>query len=1206
MKNFFIFSILICSFLPLLVSADEIELKERDEKAILSSLNQKISDKITEMVVLNSPDVKKEAIFVILQQEIKFEVLNSTIKEIGKMGINAVLKLTELILIKEVSVVTAIKEIEKLTVDQAREYATDWLLQKEVKVGNGNLDYYYQVQEKKWEKGKFPYIITYKQSSMDEGDIAISIYSSETVRPPLPSGAFQWEGGIDEIPPFILQITGRVRETNLGAYQWIKGPEFIFIFNEPVPEFEFKEPTFVDEIKSSFNRTIKAAEKVLGIGKEKVYKTISVVKNAWESLASFISEMKSLGGGANVSSPLVYEEKTKDHSELNESLLDLAKKIKEAMPKKEGDFSFFQDQIDDLSEQLDIISQRISSIQSKNEPGSYEPGSFSRKGEGGEAEKDKEEVVVEIAKQKIEKKDEQPLVKTKKSSGGGGGAPPIVYCSVENQENPLMAVIFNEIAWMGTNNSANDEWIELKNLSGGQINLSGWQILDKENQIKIVFSNEESINDLFLLERTDDNTIPGIAADKIYSGALNDSSEQLYLFDNNCRIQDKIEGEYWPAGDKENKKSMERSPDFAWHTFSGEGYSTPGLENSISPVLPVVSESDEETTPIPEEPENNPEEEVKKIMINEIAWMGTKASANDEWIELYNPNEESVDILGWQLLFRPTEGEERITVFESVLNQQTPSIDPLGYFLLERTDDNVIFDEPADYIFKGALNDSGGSFELKDNYGRIVDSAYFPEGWPAGEKEGGKASMERIGEEWKTNNLVVKNGRDHDSNDIFGTPKAKNSRARSGINVYSLPFDDFDNITFYSESSPYIINSSITIPELKTLEIEPGTTLKFKDTHAKILVEGTLKAEGTEEKQILFTSLRENPFAGSWGRIHFKPNSTGSNLSYIILEYGGGDPAGTPCSDNMAGILSEAPISIANSIIRNNEKNGIYLKNTSSIIENVKIIGNQPCIAGENAKYGGHGIRAEKGSLEVKNCLFEGNTIGLKLDEIENVLAKENIFNDNEKAITMFRSSANFVSNIAENNGVEGIWISDSLPESSFWTNNLPFIISGKLRISEGSKLEIEKGAVLKFKDSYSKISVGGTLKVSGEEGQEVLFSPLKEDPSPGSWDKIEFDPTSIDSEINYAIFEYAGGGYGTPCNPTMSTLLIKETSVLISNVTVKNSQYRGIYLIDSNSVLNNVNIENTVKCMDIYGGYDITVEGGNPVINSEEHQDLP
>jgi len=73
-----------------------------------------------------------------------------------------------------------------------------------------------------------------------------------------------------------------------------------------------------------------------------------------------------------------------------------------------------------------------------------------------------------------------------------------------------------------------------------------------------------------------------------------------------------------------------------------------------------------------------------------------------------------------------------------------------------------------------------------------------------------------------------------------------------------------------------------------------------------------------------------------------------------------------------------------------------------------------------------------------------------------------------------------------------------------------------------------------------------------------------------------------------------------------MSTLLIKETSVLISNVTVKNSQYRGIYLIDSNSVLNNVNIENTVKCMDIYGGYDITVEGGNPVINSEEHQDLP
>ena len=32
--------------------------------------------------------------------------------------------------------------------------------------------------------------------------------------------------------------------------------------------------------------------------------------------------------------------------------------------------------------------------------------------------------------------------------------------------------IFNEIAWMGTKNSSNDEWIEIKNISGNSIDLA--------------------------------------------------------------------------------------------------------------------------------------------------------------------------------------------------------------------------------------------------------------------------------------------------------------------------------------------------------------------------------------------------------------------------------------------------------------------------------------------------------------------------------------------------------------------------------------------------------------------------------------------------------------------------------------------------------------------------------------------------------------
>ena len=37
------------------------------------------------------------------------------------------------------------------------------------------------------------------------------------------------------------------------------------------------------------------------------------------------------------------------------------------------------------------------------------------------------------------------------------------------------------------------------------------------------------------------------------------------------------------------------------------------------------------------------------IVINEIAWMGTTVSANNEWMELYNPTDASISISNWTL-----------------------------------------------------------------------------------------------------------------------------------------------------------------------------------------------------------------------------------------------------------------------------------------------------------------------------------------------------------------------------------------------------------------------------------------------------------------------------------------------------------------------------------------------------------------------------
>ena len=156
------------------------------------------------------------------------------------------------------------------------------------------------------------------------------------------------------------------------------------------------------------------------------------------------------------------------------------------------------------------------------------------------------------------------------------------------------------------------------------------------------------------------------------------------------------------------------------------------------------------------------------LLINEVAWAGTLASASDEWIELHNPGASAIDLSGWSL----TDGNDISHTLAGILP-------PYGFFLLERTDDSTVSDIPADRIYSGALSDSGETLRLLDPSGRMVDSANADgRAWPAG---GGsaKASMERRGGEDLPGNWTTFAGaggaHDAAANPIAGTPRAPNA-----------------------------------------------------------------------------------------------------------------------------------------------------------------------------------------------------------------------------------------------------------------------------------------------------------------------------------------------------------------------------------------------------------------------------------------------
>jgi len=147
----------------------------------------------------------------------------------------------------------------------------------------------------------------------------------------------------------------------------------------------------------------------------------------------------------------------------------------------------------------------------------------------------------------------------------------IEFCQKKERDSPRDRVIFNEICWMGDEESPANEWIEIKNVSKEEIDISGWQILNKNQKLKFIFEEGTKIlpNEIFLLKRGDD-----------FSGAIKNSDEALFLFDKNCNLEDEVFAtSSWPAGDKFSKRTAERKNDLSWQTSLDPG-GTPGKENS--------------------------------------------------------------------------------------------------------------------------------------------------------------------------------------------------------------------------------------------------------------------------------------------------------------------------------------------------------------------------------------------------------------------------------------------------------------------------------------------------------------------------------------------------------------------------------------------------------------------------------------------------
>jgi hypothetical protein len=432
----------------------------------------------------------------------------------------------------------------------------------------------------------------------------------------------------------------------------------------------------------------------------------------------------------------------------------------------------------------------------------------------------------------------------------------------------VRSVIINEVAWGGTQASSSDEWFELYNATGTNINLNGWHLTADDGSPDIALSGTITAADPYFVFARNPAVFNDLAPDKTYSGGLGNNGETLYLLDPNGNQVDtaNLDGGTWDAGTgSPTFASMERQGNVAdtptaWVTYGGTVpvahdrannpiNGTPGQGNWALTITPTPTPTTTGTaTPTGTATKTGtPTTGSPRVIISEVAWSGTAANSNDEWIELYNPSSSPIDITGWHL-YGDDNTINKVGTPNITLSGTIPAND---FFLLER--DEKATDIPANQVSSTIdLLNTGERLYLKDSAGNTIDTANLDGGsWPAGTatttttSPPAYASMERVGttgNQWVTYNDVVDFAHNRNGGFVKGTPHDNNWIWTASITTITSDSPD-----------PSVVNQNVNVvvTVLGGLTTPTGTVaITGANTNCTLTL-----SNGTGSCQVRFTSV---------------------------------------------------------------------------------------------------------------------------------------------------------------------------------------------------------------------------------------------------------------------------------------------------------------------------------------------------------------
>ncbi len=138
------------------------------------------------------------------------------------------------------------------------------------------------------------------------------------------------------------------------------------------------------------------------------------------------------------------------------------------------------------------------------------------------------------------------------------------------------------------------------------------------------------------------------------------------------------------------------------------------------------------------------------------------------------------------------------------------------------------------------------------------------------------------------------------------------------------------------------------------------------------------------------------------------------------------------------------------------------------------------------------------------------------------------------------------------------------------WTNNLPYVILGSIRIDTSAKLTIESGCKI-YLHADAPFIIDGTLIGNGTKQENIIFSGDRLDEAyknlPASWPGIYFKNNSKDNLLKYAVIKNAFQAVVVENPPVNSNAKLTLHQCIIDNA----------YDVGLRCVNTNVNIDNSL-----------------------------